>query len=87
MRESCLECMMKHWGAAVILYEETYEDYEFHIIYVMGHLNEAASEARHDYPEWAERFRSIRKALLDGEFVDFDQVTEELFALWCSHND
>jgi len=82
MRISCLECVCKHIGQAAVLLHETVKHYEFHLIYVIGHLAEAEDEAAVDYPDLKDRIYEIRKAIQRGEIVDLDALVEDIFEMW-----
>lgn len=58
IRESCLECVEKHIGAASVLASEIADGYPEHRLLLIGHLYEAADEAR-DWPE-------LQKALVNA---------------------
>jgi hypothetical protein len=56
-RPSCLECVEKHLGAALVLMTETREGYA-HRLRAIGHLHEAADESQ----EWPDLHAAIRRA-------------------------
>lgn len=64
MRDSCLECVLKHLGAAAVYIEEYNFGYPNYFGYVYGHLDHAASEAATKYPDlaWAIREHRIKWA-------------------------
>ena len=72
MRKSCVDCILKHVGSAIILAEEAVLGYPHHFVYAVGHLAQAEEEALKDYPEIAEMIRNLRIdymtfGTLDGE--------------------
>jgi hypothetical protein len=60
IRPSCLECVEKHLGAAMVLCSEIREGYSYRLL-VIGHLHEAAEESQ-EYPELHHAIREARKA-------------------------
>jgi len=63
MRETCLECVVKHLGQAAVTYMETKLGYPEHLLLTVGHLAEASEECDEHFPELAEVIRDHRKAL------------------------
>lgn len=59
-RESCLECVEKHLGAAYVLITETRDGY-FHRLRAIGHLHEAEDESQ-AWPKLHDKIREARKA-------------------------
>ena len=57
VRPSCLECVEKHLGAAMVILSEIHVGYAYRLQFV-GHLNEAAEESQ----EWPELHRIIRRS-------------------------
>jgi hypothetical protein len=57
VRPSCLECVEKHLGAAMVILSEIHAGYAYRLQFV-GHLNEAAEEAQ----EWPELHQMIRRS-------------------------
>lgn len=58
-RASCLECVEKHLGAALVLMAEHRDGYP-HRLWATGHLHEAEDESQH-WPELHHAFREARK--------------------------
>lgn len=56
-RESCLECVEKHVGAAYVLLTESNDGYA-HRLRAVGHLHEAEDESQ----EWPKLHNAVRKA-------------------------
>lgn len=81
MRDSCIECVMKHVGKAAVLIHEL-RDYPFHYIYVIGNLSEAEDECERDYPELRDRIYCMRKAFQRGEEIDLEQLVEDIYEQW-----
>ncbi len=72
-RASCLECVQKHLGSARVLIEEVNDGYP-HETLVVGHLNEAASEAQ-AWPQFRNAIREARKAYQQhGTIPDFEKL-------------
>lgn len=70
-RESCLECVDKHLGAAMVLMTETRDGYP-HRLRAIGHLHEAEDESQ-VWPELHDAIRSARKLFQQtGRAPDFD---------------
>lgn len=86
MRESCLECVMKHVGKAAVLIHEL-RDYPFHFIYVIGNLSEAEDECEKDYPELRDRIYQVRKSYQRGETIDIDNLVRDLYEMWLNDRD
>jgi hypothetical protein len=59
-RVSCLECVEKHLGAAMVLCSEMREGYQYRLL-VIGHLHEAAEESQ-EYTELHNAIQEARKA-------------------------
>jgi hypothetical protein len=69
-RPSCLECVEKHLGSAMVLIGETNAGYD-HRLLAIGHLNEAGEESQ-AWPELCQAIRVARKAYhADGTVPDF----------------
>jgi hypothetical protein len=60
-RASCMECIEKHIGAAMVLLSETKNGYP-HYLLAVGHLHEAEEESQ-AWPEVAVAIRAARKDL------------------------
>ena len=56
-RESCIECVEKHLGAAMVQLGEMHNGYRFNLLFV-GHLHEAEDESR----IWFKLHTAIREA-------------------------
>lgn len=61
MRFTCLKCVLKHLGQAMILVEECRMGYPFHRYFAMAHMAEASSESYVKYPLLAQQIRDERK--------------------------
>jgi hypothetical protein len=81
MRESCIECVCKHIGQAAALMHEVMKGYEFHYVYIVGHLAEAEDEAMKEFPDFAAAIRILRKNFMKGEDVNIDALAEEAFSI------
>jgi hypothetical protein len=79
-RASCLECVEKHLGAALVLLTETLDGYA-HRLRAIGHLHEAEDESQ----EWPDLHAAIREARkryqTDGTPPDWQGLAERLGAL------
>lgn len=75
MRPTCLKCVLKHLGQALVLLEECRSGYPFHRYYVAGHMAEASSESINLFPDIAQRIRDERK-----KFEEFDE-DPDIFAI------
>ncbi|MEL6853505.1 MAG: hypothetical protein AAFO83_00175 [Cyanobacteria bacterium J06607_13] len=78
IRSSCMECVEKHLGSALVLMSEVEAGYPSHKLLAIGHLNEAAEESAELRPHLSKVIRNIRKAYQSGEPVHFDEVIEAL---------
>jgi hypothetical protein len=63
MRDTCLYCVAKHLGKALINIQEVYLGYPKFMLLVIGNLSEAEDEALKKYPALAEEIRQHRKKL------------------------
>ena len=79
MREACLDCGIKHLGQAAVLMHEVKKGYEYHFVYVVGHLAEMEDELIQKYPEWTKRIRAVRQAYMRGEDIDIDILAEDYY--------
>lgn len=70
MRETCLFCVSKHIGQAIVLMTEVPLGYPEHLFVAIGHLAEAETESVSQYPEFAQKIRKVRTALM-GQEGDF----------------
>ena len=69
-RESCIECVDKHLGAALVLLGETRDGYP-HRLRAIGHLHEAEDESQ-SWPELHDAIRTARKRFQhEGVLPDF----------------
>ena len=76
-RPSCLECVEKHLGAAMVLLSEIYHGYQ-HRLLLIGHLHEAEEESQ-QWPLLHEMIRQSRKAYqLDGITPDWESLAKEV---------
>jgi hypothetical protein len=76
-RASCIECIEKHVGAAMVLLSETKNGYP-HYLLAVGHLHEAEEESQ-AWPDLAAAIRAARKALQsDGTIPDLLSLAELL---------
>lgn len=82
MRESCLECAMKHIAKASILMDEAELGYPFHKAYAIGNLSEAEEECLGEYKELAERIREIRLRYTEGGRINMDLLMIEVYGMW-----
>ena len=72
-RPSCIECVEKHLGAALVLLTETREGYAYRLR-AIGHLFEAEDESQ-AWPELHAAIREARKAYqADGRLPDWDTL-------------
>lgn len=61
MRHSCIECVAKHVGSALVLLSETLHGYQDHLILAIGELERAVQECEAEYPKLSEDIRDVRK--------------------------
>lgn len=78
VRPSCMECVEKHLGAALVLMGEAEAGYPEHKLLAIGHLHEAAEESADMRPELSALLRDIRKRYQQGEAVEFESILEAL---------
>jgi len=72
-RPSCIECVEKHLGAAMVLLTETREGYAYRLR-AIGHLFEAEDESQ-EWPDLHAAIRAARKAYqADGTLPDWDTL-------------
>jgi hypothetical protein len=78
-RQSCLDCVRKHIAQAMILADEAALGYPFHRWFSAGHLAEAESECRDQYPELAHVIREQRCQYMSDETyeIDFDRLMRQ----------
>jgi hypothetical protein len=60
VRDSCIQCALKHIGQARALMLETCKGYPEHVWFAMGHLAEAEDETVHRHAELANVIRNER---------------------------
>jgi hypothetical protein len=63
-RKSCIYCVLKHIAQASILLDESKLGYPFHKWYAVGHLAEAESESRANWPELSKSIRDFRLEIM-----------------------
>ena len=74
-RLSCVECVEKHLGAALVLLTETREGYAYRLR-AIGHLFEAEDESQ-EWPELHAAIREARKAYqADGTLPEWETLAE-----------
>ncbi len=78
VRPSCMECVEKHLGAALVLMGEAEAGYPEHKLLAIGHLHEAADESADRMPELSALLRDIRKRYQQGEPIEFENILEAL---------
>lgn len=66
-RETCLFCVSKHLGQAIVLMQEASSGYPLHRWLAVGHLGEAEAESQHDFPELTAMIRKTRCRLMGQE--------------------
>ncbi len=72
-RPSCLDCVEKHLGAAMVQLSEMREGYKYRLL-IIGHLHEAGDESQ-QWPELHNLIRAMRKAFQrHGAIPDFDTI-------------
>lgn len=81
MRDSCLHCVRKHLGQALVLLIEAAQsfEYEWHRWIAMGHLAEAEAEALESWPNLATTIRNARIGYFDdNERIDFKSIFDDI---------
>ena len=74
MRNSCIDCTCKHLAQASVLADEAL-NYPHHKDLAIGHMAEAESESRKEYPNLANAIRMYRCAWINNnEEPDFDYL-------------
>lgn len=63
MRETCLECTVKHVGAALVDFSEALHGYQDHVVLGIGELEHGVQETEARMPALSEHIRSARKQL------------------------
>ena len=73
-RKSCVECVEKHLGAAMVLLAEAQDGYTENRLRAIGHMHEAADESR----QWSELSQAIRAARIayqrEGAIPDWEAI-------------
>jgi hypothetical protein len=76
-RPSCLECVEKHLGAAMVLCSEVRDGYPYRLL-VIGHLHEAEDESQ-EYDVLHDAIRQARKAYQkDGTIPDWTLLAKNM---------
>jgi hypothetical protein len=76
-RPSCLECVEKHLGAAMVMLSEIHDGYAYRLQFV-GHLHEAEDESQ-EWPPLHDLIRQSRKAWQQqGTVPDWERLAETL---------
>ena len=79
MRESCLDCTLKHLAQAIILLTESKLGHPEYKWLVIGNLAEAEAESAKDYLEITKRIRDIRhKITEDNDNIDLMTLIQEI---------
>ena len=74
-RPSCIDCVEKHLGAAIVLLTETREGYAYRLR-AIGHLFEAEDESQ-EWPELHAAIREARKVYqADGKLPDWEALAQ-----------
>ena len=77
VRPSCLECVEKHLGAAMVILSEVHDGYAYRLR-MIGHLFEAEDESQ-QWPELHSLIRRSRKMLQkDGIAPDWELLAQEI---------
>lgn len=70
LRDSCLLCVRKHLGQALVLMQEARQGHPLHRWIAVGHMGEAADEALKVFPELAAEIRKHRLRYMgDANYV------------------
>lgn len=88
-RKSCIYCVLKHIAQASVLLDESKLGYPFHKWFAIGHLAEAESESRVNWPELAEKIRDFRLEIIriDKE-PDWEEPSSDLLIMEaCAYGD
>jgi hypothetical protein len=87
MRDSCLDCVIKHLGTAFTHFEEAVSStsYAHHAGYGIGELQHAEEEARRINPAFAHKIAIVRRAITRDirywQAVPSDMLMREAFDL------
>ena len=74
-RESCIECVEKHLGAALVMLSEIRAGYDYRLR-VIGHLHEAEDESQ-AWPELHDAIRQARKTYQQtGQVPNFEALAQ-----------
>lgn len=77
-RESCLECVTKHFSAAMILASELISGYEQYKYLFIGHLHEAHEEAQ-EFPQLYKMLVDARRNFQrKNEMPDFSKISDKI---------
>ena len=79
MRKYCIDCCKKHLGSAAVLEDEVYHGYPQYELYVLGHLDQAASEIQGINLQLSETIRQHRIHWLENH--DWEIPYEELWTM------
>ena len=78
-RESCLECVTKHFSAALVLSSEILAGYDKYEYLFIGHLHEAHEESQ-EFPRlYTELVKARRDYQRYKKFPDFEKIAETIF--------
>jgi hypothetical protein len=76
-RPSCIECVEKHLGAAMVMLAEIHDGYSYRLQFV-GHLHEAEDESR-QWTQLHDLIRQARKAWQQqGTVPDWERLARTL---------
>ena len=79
MRKYCIECCKKHLGSAAVLEDEVSHGYPQYELYVLGHLDQAASEIQGLNRQLSETIRQHRIHWLEDH--SWDIPYEEIWSM------
>ena len=75
-RDSCLECVTKHFSAALVLSSEIFAGYNKYEYLFIGHLHEAHEESQ-EFPKlYAELVKARREYQRKKIMPDFNKIIE-----------
>ena len=84
VRPSCLECVEKHLGAAMVILSEIHDGYAYRLQFV-GHLNEAAEESQ-EWPKLHSLIRQSRKEYQRNEKIpDWELLAQQIAEIKNAH--
>lgn len=87
VRPTCLDCVRKHIGQAIVLFLESDQTYPAHFWLGIGHLAEASDEALASYPALAQTLREYRLSMMEDPgykpnliefFAEIDALAEDV---------